>query len=78
MGGWHTQAIKAALKARGVIENDIVRGPTQQRGEVSKKELLLWLESKGLAKKESVSDNIATAQDQFLFSMTTCLLPLPV
>jgi dihydrodipicolinate synthase/N-acetylneuraminate lyase len=48
LGGWHTQAIKAALKARGVIENDVVRGPTQQMDEVSKKELLLWLESKGL------------------------------
>jgi len=51
LGGWHTQAIKAALKARGVIENDIVRGPTQQMDDVSKKELLLWLESKGLTKK---------------------------
>jgi 4-hydroxy-tetrahydrodipicolinate synthase len=49
---WHTQTIKTALAARGIIENDIVRGPQQQIDETTKRELLLWLDSKGLTGKK--------------------------
>ena len=49
---WHTQTIKAALVARGIIENDIIRGPQQQIDEITKRELVLWLASKGLTSKK--------------------------
>ncbi len=49
---WHTQTIKAALVARGVIENDIIRGPQQQIDEITRRELASWLASKGLTGKK--------------------------
>lgn len=51
LGGFHAQSIKAALKARGIIAHDAVRGPTTQIDEISKNDLLKWLEIKGLTEK---------------------------
>jgi len=51
LGGWHANAIKASLKARGVISHDAVRGPSPQMDENSKRDVIKFLELKGLIEK---------------------------
>jgi 4-hydroxy-tetrahydrodipicolinate synthase len=51
LGGWHANAIKACLKAQGVISHDTVRGPSLQMDENSKKDIIKFLELKVLTKK---------------------------
>jgi 4-hydroxy-tetrahydrodipicolinate synthase len=48
LGGWHANAIKAGLKAQGVISYDGVRGPSLQMDENSKKDIIKFLNLKGL------------------------------